>query len=351
MDIQAFEGTPEQIGSTYGRAFAEMTRANVKELVWRIGYEPLPDQDPAFVRWQRDQEAMLGRHWPWLLEEIRAVAAATDLAYEEILLLNLRAWQYNYYGAEPQSQCSSVAVTLADGTVACAGAMDDTEKYYCGAIKLVPDHGHRFISYPIVGTSWGGRGLNDAGLAIGVSSQLLPGLRRLPESINQDLGIRIVLQTCATVDDVRRFCREHPFTMNIVAVDARGGLLCAHATSSGMLELPVQGYAALTNHVATDEFILELQRRGVREFIESATTRPRREKLLAFCRERGGACSGEEVRELIRRYDGEDPATIHNRGTVCLTFANPQVEPQTLWIQDGLNSTGVADRPFEPVRV
>ena len=76
-----------------------------------------------------------------------------------MLLLNLRAWHFIYYSAGLATHgCSSLAITLADGRVACAGALDDPIEYYCGPVRIVPDLGHRFITFPIAGTSWANRG-------------------------------------------------------------------------------------------------------------------------------------------------------------------------------------------------
>ena len=325
------QGCADAIGRVYGGTCREPILSNLKELVDRQGYEPLPRRDRDFQAWVRGQEALIGQHWPWLLEEMRGVAAGCGAVYEDILLLNLRAWQYDYYGKPPGVSCSSVAITLADGTVACAGALDDPRKYYCGPVHVVPDRGHRFITFPITGTSWGNRGMNSAGLVTGISSQLLPGLKLLPHAVDQDLALRVILQTCATVGEVREFCREFPFTMNLVCVDARGGLFCAQQTAAGLFELPVtDGWCALTNHVADDGIMRRLAELGVKEFPESPTTRARRGRLIEFCRARSRACPAEEVRKLIGRRDDADPGTIHNKGTIAITFAVPQADPLTL---------------------
>lgn len=324
-------GTPETIGRAYGEACRDGILANLKPLIYRENHPPLPREDRDFQAWVRGQEAILTRHWPWLLEEMRGVAVGCGAADEDILLLNLRAWQYDYYGRPPAECCSSVAVTLADGTVACAGALDDPREYYCGPVRVAPVQGHRLISFPVTGTSWGNRGMNSAGLVTGISSQLLPGLRPLPHAINQDLAMRIILQTCATAGEVREFCREHPFTMNLVCVDAKGGIFCAHQSTAGLFELPVaDGWCALTNHVADDGIMRQLSGLGVTAFPESPTTRARRGNLVQFCREKNRACTAVEVMERVGRRDDGDPGSIHNRGSIALTFAVPQADARTL---------------------
>ena len=336
MDMRVFAGDPKAIGLAYGKALAEKIRRNLEILIWRQGYEPLPRQEPAFQAWQCGQEELIRRHWPWMLEEMAGVAEAVDAAYEDILLLNLRAWQYDYYGAEPKTgACTSLAVTLSDGTVACGGALDDPVEYYCGPVKFVPDQGHSFISFPITGTSWGNRGLNDAGLAVGISSQLLPGLQRREESINQDLAIRAMLQTCATAADARELCQRHPFTMNTICVDASSEVLHVQNTAAGLLELPYDGFAALTNHVVRDEDIAWLYRRGVSELPETPGTRIRRGAALAFCREHCGKCTAEDVRLFLATYHAEDKGSVHNAGSIIVTFSHPQAAPGTFWVLEG----------------
>jgi len=118
------KGNPCQIGQKYGKVCAEKIREDLSVLVWREGYEPLPRGDADFIAWRKKQESILNRNWPWLLEEMTGVAEAMDTSFEDVLLLNLRAWQYNYYGEPPGNACSSLAISLDDGTVACAGTLD-----------------------------------------------------------------------------------------------------------------------------------------------------------------------------------------------------------------------------------
>jgi hypothetical protein len=281
---------------------------------------------------------------------MHGVTEATGVPYEDILLLNLRAWQYNYYGAGPVSTgCSSLAITLSGGQIAAAGALDDPIELYCGPVRIVPEKGHRLVSFPITGTSWANRGMNSEGLTVGISSQLLPQLRRLKHAINQDIAMRAILQTCGTVGEVRDFCREHPFTMNLVCVDRHGGVLAAQHTAAGLLELSVAGGAcALTNHLVEDEHIHWLCERGATGVPESPTSRPRRGNLLAFIRQHNGKCSPEGVMRFIAARDDNSLASIHNRGSIYLTYSCPQQSRGAFWIMQPKGPKG-HDRflPFE----
>ena len=167
------KGTPNQIGQEYGKACAKAIRENLSILVERNCQppDPLPLNDPNFHKWVKKQEDILSDNWPWLLEEMAGVGQALDVGFKDILLLNLRAWQYSYYG-KPGRACSSMAITLEDGTVACAGALDDPIELYCGPVCFKPDDGYGCITFPITGTSWASRATNEKGLSIGDQLQL-----------------------------------------------------------------------------------------------------------------------------------------------------------------------------------
>ena len=334
MEVTKLKGGAQDIGKRHGAIFAEHIRRNLSILVWREGYEPLPRQDPAFQRWVDDQEEILAANWPWLLDEMRGVAQGAGLEYRDILWLNLRVWQYHFYSGQPASPaaaCSSLIVALADGSVASAGALDDGCEYYCGLVEVAPAQGHSYMSFPIAGTSWGNRGVNSAGLCVGSSSQILPGLKRLPGSFSSDLANRLILQTCATVAEVRDFCQRHPFTLNLACSDKNGDAFCAHQTSAGLFEVASQAPCAITNHVVDDRLIYKLHELGVGEFCESPTSRLRRGRLLDFARANHGKTSAEALRRFIADRMAGAPSSTCPKHNVALTYANPQTEPGKVW--------------------
>lgn len=338
--MTVFGGTPLEIGRKYGEYFKSKIVGNIEKLVFSDKVEKLKT-DSGFHRWIAGQEAYIESRWPWLTKEMTGIAGAAGVSYKDILMLNLRAWQYDCYGAEPISGCcSSFAVTVEDGTVVCAGALDDPAEYYCGPIQVMQQHGYSYITFPITGTSWGNRGMNSEGLSIGISSQLLPGLEKLEHTMNQDLAVRILLQTCAKVSEVREFCRQHPFTMNLVCVDASGDIFCAHQTAAGLFELPSDGFAAMTNHIADDECRYFLKRNGVKEFPESPTTHLRRGNILRFLRENNRKCTTKDVLDFVGTRDDDNPDTVNNKGTIYLTCSNPQQDKNCLWIRQVKSDDG-----------
>lgn len=326
--VKSFSGTPNEIGMAYGKEFATAIEKNIRILL----NDRIPMKDQAFREWVQLQEKHIEKNWPWYIEEMHGVAEGIAGKYEDILHLNLRAWQYDIYGAPPTQSCSSLAIKLANGYTVCAGALDDPLELYCGPVRFATRNSYSIISFPITGTSWANRGINTAGLTMGISSQILPGLKKMQNAVVQDVAMRAILQTCATVNEVREFCLKFPFTINLVCVDAAGDIFCAQQTAAGLREIKVRDACALTNHIVDEDTKQWLSKFGVTEFPQSPTTVPRRNKLLHFIETANGKCTAEEVMTLIARRDDSDPGSINNSGTIYLTYACPQAEKSTFWI-------------------
>lgn len=333
MKIHEFAGLPSKIGREYGQTFFDIIHNNVNILVRRNGYSPLPTNTMIFKEWIDTQEKLIESEWPWLLEEIMGVSLGSGIAYDELLLLNLRAWQYESLSSTVATACSSMAVSLLDGTIANTGALDDGD-YYCGMVKIIPEHGYRFMTFPLAGTVWGNRGINSAGLCIGESSLVNSGLQRLPGTICGDIALRVILQTCATVAEVRSFCKHHPFTLNLVCSDRNGDVFCAHQTTAGLFEMTAEMPCVMTNHIFDDQIRFLLHLNGAADFFESSCTRLRRGRLLDFARLSNGKCSAEDVRDfIVDRLNGALSSACP-AGNIVMTYANSQAEPGVMWIAE-----------------
>lgn len=332
--MNTFKGSHFEIGRRYGEAFRSIIQQNIDILVKRIGYPALPLDDSDFQKWVSTQKDIIGSNWPWLVEEMRGVADGAGLELNDILFLNLRVWQYDLYSAKTPCSCSSMVIELADGTVANVGALDDCRDYYCGMVKVIPKQGYGFITFPIAGTTWGNRGINSTGLCIGESSQILKGLKQLSGYICADIAVRVILQTCKTVDEVRKFCKKYPFTLNLVCSDKNGDVFTAHCTSAGLFETANASPWVITNHVTDDLIKLKLYERGGYEFRESNTTHLRRGRLLDYAEKFNARCEAEDVRKYIADRMAGDSSSICPPGNIVLTYANPQAEPGVIWIAE-----------------
>lgn len=336
--MNTFSGTPFDTGLAYGNKFKEKILYNIKELLYS---EHMQNDlfSSGFSVWLEQQEKNILNNWPWLLNEMEGVAKSIEVPYKDILMLNLRAWQYEYYGKSNISgACSSLAITLETGNVANAGILDDPVEYYCGPVKIVPDNGYGFLSFPLTGTVWANRGMNSKGLCVGISSQILPGLEKPENMINQDIAIRVILQTMATVKEVKEFCREFPFIMNLVCTDSSNMILCAHQTAVGLFEQSTNDYAVMTNHVTDDELRYLLSCKGTVEFPEEPTSRLRRGNLLKFARKRSGNVNATEIRDYISNRNDENRGTVCNKYSIYITYCCPHEEPGTIYVMEPQSS-------------
>ena len=57
MTIPVFEGTPKEIGLSYGKALAEQIREVMRILVWREGRWPFSMSEADFNAWLKAQKA------------------------------------------------------------------------------------------------------------------------------------------------------------------------------------------------------------------------------------------------------------------------------------------------------
>ena len=94
----------------------------------------------------------------------------------------------------------------------------------------------------------------------------------------------------------------------------------------------------MTNHIVDDENFFWLGKRGLTDPPPNPTTRPRRGNLLQFIRANQGKCNAEDVRKFVGTRDDANPGTIHNCGSIYLTYACPQASQETFWIMQPKSS-------------
>lgn len=326
---ETFAGTPRQIGRAYGRTYRHLIAINAAYLVERPNPN-LPDHlVPGAERWFRQQRERHFDLWPWLADEMAGIAEGSGVPRPVIERMNFRIWQYPVYGKT--HACSSFAVRARDGSLISGGMLDDPRWLYVFC-EVRPRKGFRYMTFPITGTCWGNRGMNEAGLVLNESSNFLHGLRFNPLKIyQQDLCLRVILQTCQTVEEVRAFCDRHPFFMNTVVADARGGCLAMSVWDQGAFVYSSK-VRCLTNHPL--EPLRKLaRRRGYDGIIRSGTTRGRF-RILAnwIARMDGQATLADAQRMLASRR--EWPDGVNNPGTAFATIAQPEKDRRTLWVSE-----------------
>lgn len=325
--ILVLQGAPAELGRRHGAAVRSQIHANLAALLADF-LTGAPAVQRAEIRaWQRRLRTYCYDHWPWLQPEIQGIADGAGIDGELAELLSFRAWQYDAYHA---GACSSFALPGAGGHTLTGGTLDDPRWLYTVA-QVQPDHGLRFLSFPLSGTVWANRGMNEAGLALGISSLLCPGVKfDLQRLVPVDLVFRDLLQFCRTVAEVEDRCRRHAFFCNLVAVDRTGAVFSASNYCGEYTAHPAADRrAALTNHpVAAAE--AALRARGYRGPEASAYSVERLAQIDAWQAKLAGRTTVADAVTFLGA-----PAqfgAVNNPNTAFATIAAPSVDPHTLWI-------------------
>lgn len=325
--ILVLQGPPRELGRRHGNALRRQIHANITALLGKFLTGAGPAQRAEIRAWQQRLRAFCFEHWPWLQAEIQGIAEGAAIEPEIAELLSFRAWQYEAYHA---GACSSFALPGTGGHLLTGGTLDDPRWLYTIA-QVQPDRGLRYLSFPIAGTVWANRGMNEAGLALGISSLLCPGVKfDLEKLVPVDLVFRDLLQFCSTIAEVEARCRKFKIFCNLIAVDAHGGVFsssnfCGEFTA----HLTPDKIACLTNHPIGDA-ATALRIRGYTGPDPGAFSPERLAQIAAWMQvHRGRATVNDAIAFLgtPARPDG-----VNNPNTAFATVAMPQADPHTLWI-------------------
>lgn len=324
--ILVLQGDPRQLGRQQGAALRHQIHANVAALLGDFLTGTNPARLEKITAWQGRLREFCFDHWPWLQPEIQGIAEGAGLEPAVAELLSFRAWQYEVYHA---GACASFAATGADGRVVTGGTLDDPRWLYVAA-QVQPTQGLRYLSFPIAGTVWANRGMNEAGLALGISSLICPGVKfDLDQLVPVDLVFRDMLQFCSTVAEVEARCAKFKFFCNLIAVDRHGGVFSSSNYCGEYTKHPTAKGAALTNHPIGVAH-LALRERGYTGPDAGGYSPERLLQIVAWLDVHAGRATQADAVALL----GE-PAKfgrVNNPNTAFATIATPQADPHTLWI-------------------
>ncbi len=325
--VLLLQGDPRALGRQQGTALRSQIHANIGALLGDF-LTGTKGPAPATIRaWQKRLRTFCFDHWPWLQPEIAGIAEGAGIDPELAELLSFRAWQYEVYHA---GSCSSFALPGAGGKILTGGTLDDPRCLYTIA-QVQPSLGLRFLSFPLAGTVWANRGLNEAGLALGISSLLCPGVKfELDHLVPVDLVFRYLLQFCSTVAEVEAACANYKFFCNLVAVDRHGGVYAGSHYCGGRAVYPSrEGRAALTNH-PLEPAATALRGRGFTGPEPGAYSFERLAELTAWNAAHTGRATVADAQAFL---GGESKfGRVNNPNTAFATIAVPQTDPHTLWI-------------------
>jgi hypothetical protein len=325
--ILVLKGPPRALGSEQGAALRSQIHANIGALLRDFLDGRSSAIEAPIATWQKRLREFCFDHWPWMAEEIHGIAEGAGIERPLAELLSFRAWQYEIYHA---GACSSFALPGAHGKIVTGGTLDDPRFLYA-VVQVQPTQGLRYLSFPLAGTVWANRGMNEAGLALGISSLICPGVRfDLEQLVPVDLVFRDMLQFCATVGDVEARCRKFKFFANLVAVDRHGGVFASsNYCGAYTAHPPREGGLRLTNHpigAAADA----LRDRGFKGPDPAAYSVERLDAIDAWMTAHRGRATVQDAATFLG--SGRKFGCVNNPNTAFATIAAPQQDPHTLWV-------------------
>ena len=326
VPVLTLSGAPRELGRQQGVALRSQIHANVAVLLGDFLTGAQATRMDKIGAWQQRLRAFCFDHWPWLQAEIQGIAEGAGIDRELAELLSFRAWQYEVYHA---GACSSFALPGAGGKILTGGTLDDPRFLYTIA-QVTPASGLRHLSFPIAGTVWANRGLNEAGLALGISSLICPGVTfDLDQLVPVDLIFRDLLQFCSTVAEVETRCRKFKFFCNLVAVDATGAVFSSSNYCGECSVHNAADTACLTNHPvgAADT---ALRSRGYTGPDPAGFSVERLEQINAWMNAHHGRATVADAITFLGA--SPTPGRVNNQHTAFATVAVPQAEPHVLWI-------------------
>lgn len=325
--VLQLHGSPRELGRQQGAAVRSQIHANVAVLLGDFLTGAKADKIDPITAWQKRLRAFCFDHWPWLQEEIQGIAEGAEISTELAELLSFRAWQYEVYHA---GACSSFALPGANGQTLTGGTLDDPRFLYTIA-HFAPTNGLRFLSFPIAGTVWANRGMNEAGLALGISSLICPGVKfDLDNLVPVDLVFRDMLQTCATVAEIEDRCRKFKFFCNLIAVDATGAVFASSNYCGDFTQhASAQNTFALTNHPAGSADTA-LRSRGYTGPDPSGFSVERIDQINAWMTANHNRATVDDAIAFLGATP--TPSRVNNQHTAFASVAMPQAHPHTFWI-------------------
>lgn len=339
MLCETFSGNHFEIGAQIGRRHAFWIERTLAQFVARHAHE-FPDDEMRRLgdKWT----GLLSRKSPEHLEQIRGVADGSGLPLIDLLAMNFRFWNMlaarrrDRFGAADVA-CSNIAFRDPGMGVLLGGTLDDVRMPWLLA-RFAPAGRLRHVCATWIGTAWAGRGINEAGLAIGTSSMAIDGIDYAIDERFEDIAIKRVLETATTTDQAVEILRSlAPFKgMSAMIADRNGTVKLLETCWSGEQLYDLTDTAHMLSCV------------------NHAKQGPLRRRMVEMGYTDRPSCWSRQRAELLEQLDPNDPSTRTFAGmkklladhtgypsSICCTsavyhtIASPQHGEPGLWVADG----------------
>ncbi len=243
-------GSAFEIGRQYGEKLGNLLINNIenslKRLKKRFESEPMEKAYRAMLD-------VLEHDFPYLVEEMRGMAAGTKVEFREIALSNLSAG-FGAFVKESES-CSNIIFPQSDHGPILGKTLDgSTPESDIAVVRLIqPQQGSTVLCETRINGISTETGINEKGLAVGESSLHFRTIN--PRGIIRNILPRLLLQECANVEEGIQFLSRYPvlrYGFHFALVDRAGNAAIVERSPTEMYVRRAEGKTIFcTNHTAT----------------------------------------------------------------------------------------------------
>lgn len=252
------DGSPFERGKQQGVACAELARAWIEPTLQRLA-EKLHASSPTEAiqaaqndveRWRKQMIAV----YPEGDEECRGIAAGLGMDETTYFTAQFGIRLLGTFG-----QCTTVGIRDGQGRPLFSKTDDlflpELGKNVLEATR--PDSGYRHIHFHFAGTIWTVAGMNEHGLAMGMTG--IPGPTCEENGLFSLCALHTILPVCATVPEAIAHIRDlrlNFYGFSLMLGDAEGNLALVEKTGAGTVVLPELpgGFLVHTNHILDAAF-------------------------------------------------------------------------------------------------
>ncbi|MFB3905210.1 MAG: C45 family autoproteolytic acyltransferase/hydrolase [Acidobacteriota bacterium] len=308
-------GTGYEVGRQYGEGVQGLLKKWVDGRLREVTKNNRPETVQTVTQAMLD---VLRHDFPFVFDEIRGMADAVGIPFQEMAIVQLSAgvpiWR-------DEGGCSNVVFRRSDHGPILGKTLDASAPgAETSTVRIVrPSSGHALVCESRISGLSTESGINDKGLAVGVSSVHFKTSNK--KGVLRNFTPRLILQECSDVEEAIRFVERHPVIRSgfqFALVDRKGNSALIERSPTKQNVVRTEGVALFcTNHCATPAMReLELSRGAVgdrnsderyanlQRITSAPDFKPTLENLKAIIRSHrvpGGICQHGELEMHTRR--------------------------------------------------
>ncbi len=228
IDDQAFtfHGAPEEIGWQYGTQLKDAIHENIRSY-WEIARDHRYERGN-ILEMARNREKTIKEIAPHLLNELKAMAEASNTSYDDVLSLNLCSEIIQGSHGGCTSWIATGDATLNGDSIYHKNR--DSRRGTQVVVKIIPDRGHPFHAVVTAGQNGIAAGINKFGLAAGNNAVATWAIN--PFGAGSLVVNRLIVERCDSVDSaydmLKNMVKKHKIaggSMFFVVDEEKGAII------------------------------------------------------------------------------------------------------------------------------